>query len=68
MHNPKTITQVTFAEKRKRRGNVGAGKAEFWSQEDWQIDRRSFMPLLGGGAVYLMLAGKALAQQVRLAG
>jgi hypothetical protein len=33
------------------------------SQEDWQIDRRSLMPLLGGGAAFLMLAGKARAQQ-----
>ena len=33
------------------------------SQEDWQIDRRSFMPLLGGGAAFLMLAGTAQAQQ-----
>ena len=28
-----------------------------------QINRRSFMPMLGGGAAFLMLAGKALAQQ-----
>jgi hypothetical protein len=34
------------------------------SQQDWQIDRRSFMPLLGGGASFLMLAGTAQAQQV----
>jgi hypothetical protein len=29
-----------------------------------EIDRRSFMPLLGAGAAFAMLAGKALAQQV----
>jgi hypothetical protein len=29
-----------------------------------EIDRRSFMPLLGGGAAFVMFAGKALAQQV----
>ena len=29
-----------------------------------EIDRRSFIPLLGGSAAFLMLAGKALAQQV----
>jgi hypothetical protein len=34
------------------------------SQQDWQINRRSFMPLLGGGAAFLMLAGTAQAQQV----
>ena len=34
------------------------------SQEDRQIDRRSFMPLLGGGAAFLMVAGTAQAQQV----
>jgi hypothetical protein len=34
------------------------------SQQDGQIDRRSFMPLLGGGAAFLMLAGTAQAQQV----
>jgi hypothetical protein len=28
------------------------------------IDRRSLIPLLGAGAAFLMLAGKALAQQV----
>jgi hypothetical protein len=33
------------------------------SRQDGQIDRRSLMPLLGGGAAFLMLAGKALAQQ-----
>ena len=27
------------------------------SQEDWQIDRRSFMPSLGGGHVFLLPAG-----------
>ena len=31
-----------------------------------QIDRRSFMPLLGGEAAFLVLAGKAQAQQVLL--
>ena len=31
-----------------------------------QIDRRSLMPLLGGGAAFLVLAGKAQAQQVLL--
>lgn len=33
-------------------------------QHDRQIDRRSFMPLLGAGAAFAMLAGKAQAQQV----
>ena len=28
------------------------------------IDRRSLIPLLGAGTAFLMLAGKALAQQV----
>lgn len=32
-------------------------------QQDRQIDRRSFIPLLGGGAAFLMLAGSAEAQQ-----
>ena len=32
--------------------------------QDCTIDRRSFLPLLGGGAAFLMLAGRALAQQV----
>ena len=32
-----------------------------WSAE---IERRSFIPLLGGGAAFLMLAGRAQAQQV----
>jgi len=31
-----------------------------------QIDRRSLMPLLGGGVAFLALAGKAQAQQVPL--
>src|SRR5260221_12505436 len=29
-----------------------------------EIDRRSFIPLLGGGAAFLMFAGRAQAQQV----
>jgi hypothetical protein len=42
---------------------MAAQTNQIGSQEDWQIDRRSFMPLLGGGAAFLMLAGKARAQQ-----
>src|SRR6266704_4575 len=37
-------------------GHIGPRSAE--------IDRRSFIPLLGGGAAFLMLAGRAQAQQV----
>jgi hypothetical protein len=34
------------------------------SPRSGEIDRRSFMPLLGAGAAFAMLSGKALAQQV----
>src|SRR5258708_21971862 len=37
-------------------GHIGPRSAE--------IDRRSFIPLLGGGAAFLTLAGRAQAQQV----
>src|SRR5580693_10269263 len=36
------------------------------SPRSGEIDRRSFMPLLGAGAAFARLAGKALAQQVAI--
>jgi hypothetical protein len=38
--------------------------ANRWSHRDVEVDRRSLMPFLGAGAAFLMLAGKAQAQQI----
>jgi hypothetical protein len=42
------------------------GDASEWALRVRDIDRRAFVPLLGAGAAFLMLTGKAQAQQVRL--